>query len=170
MDYNLTLVAPLISHRADIVNYVEKFKELNGLINEEDRELLKILDAYDNYGEWVVNNANGRVDGSSTFFVYSKVPDETCDEIVGNLNVRFDCKLADECGNIGYAVRPDLRGCGIGSKMLEAALAMCQMLGKEEVTVVTGSDNLASRRILEKNGFSLTSDLGDRLYYKAILK
>lgn len=57
-----------------------------------------------------------------------------------------------EGGNIGYDVRPSERGKGYGSALLALTLDKARELGLDEVLVTCDTDNLASARIIEKNG------------------
>jgi GNAT superfamily N-acetyltransferase len=64
------------------------------------------------------------------------------------------------CVEIGYSLAPSARGQGIGTA---AVAAFVRRLAKEpgirRVTTVTGAQNPASRRLLERQGFHLTDPL-----------
>jgi predicted acetyltransferase len=55
-------------------------------------------------------------------------------------------------GHIGYYIRPDERGKGYGSRILAMALEKARRLGLTRVLVTCDEGNLASRKIIEKNG------------------
>ncbi|MEJ2209357.1 MAG: GNAT family N-acetyltransferase [Anaerolineae bacterium] len=57
-----------------------------------------------------------------------------------------------EGGNIGYDVRPSERGKGYGTALLALTLEKARDLGLDEVLVTCDTDNLASVRVIEKNG------------------
>merc|ERR1712098_55500 len=59
-----------------------------------------------------------------------------------------------EYGNmVGYAVAPPYRGRGHATTMLAAALPLVrQLTGKQEVIMDCHETNVASRRVIEKNG------------------
>ena len=61
---------------------------------------------------------------------------------------------------IGYTLAPSMRCKGIGTAAV-AALVRClaTVPGIREVTAVTGAENTASRRLLERQGFHLTGPL-----------
>lgn len=61
---------------------------------------------------------------------------------------------------IGYSLAPSARGRGVGTAAVSALvtrLAATQRI--RQVTAVTGADNAASRRLLERRGFRLTGQL-----------
>ena len=67
---------------------------------------------------------------------------------------------SEGCVEIGYAFAPSARGKGIGTAAV-AALVGClsAVPGIRRVTAVTGAQNTASRRLLERQGFRLTGTL-----------
>ena len=72
-----------------------------------------------------------------------------------------DCKPAGMCklrhmltdkllvsgGHIGYAIRPTMRGHGLGKQQLMLALDEARRLGIDRVLVTTDPDNIASQRV-----------------------
>ena len=60
--------------------------------------------------------------------------------------------LEQEGGHIGYDVRPSERRKGYGTMLLALALDRARDLGLDEVLVTCDTDNLASVRVIEKNG------------------
>lgn len=75
-------------------------------------------------------------------------------EFVGWTKIRhaLNEKLLIEGGHIGYAIRPSRRKDGFGTKILELALKEAKILGLKKVLLTCDDDNLASARIIEKNG------------------
>ena len=55
-------------------------------------------------------------------------------------------------GHIGYAIRPSERGKGYGNLALKLALPKAKKLGIEKALITCAKDNIASRKIIEKNG------------------
>ncbi|MEK7171371.1 MAG: GNAT family N-acetyltransferase [Patescibacteria group bacterium] len=76
------------------------------------------------------------------------------DEFVGHINIRH--KLNDDLekigGHIGYAIRPSARNKGYGGKILELALPKAKEIGLQKVLVTCDESNIASQKIIEKNG------------------
>ena len=66
---------------------------------------------------------------------------------------------SDGVGDIGLlAVRESCRGRGVGTRLVNAALAWMQQAGVGESTVVTQRDNLAACRLYEQLGY-VTSEV-----------
>ena len=66
----------------------------------------------------------------------------------------------DGCVEIGYALAPATRGQGIGTAAVAAFVGrLASVPGIRRLTAVTGADNTASRRLLERLGFHLTAPL-----------
>ncbi|HWQ11332.1 MAG TPA: GNAT family N-acetyltransferase [Roseiflexaceae bacterium] len=93
------------------------------------------------------NLPEGHVPG----FTYWAVAGET---LVGAIRLRpyAPPHLQVYGGNIGYDVRPALRGRGCGTRMLALCLEQARTLGLARALVTCDDDNLASARVIEKNG------------------
>jgi predicted acetyltransferase len=83
------------------------------------------------------------------------------DEFIGQTNVRhrLNDHLMQIGGHIGYDIRPSMRGKGYGNKILELALDKAKDLGIERVLVTSDERNIASRKIIEKNGGVLENQI-----------
>ena len=69
-------------------------------------------------------------------------------------------------GNLYFTVRKSCRGMGYGAKMLELALEECRKLGMQEVFANASAGNLASARVIEKNGGIFQEDVEGSRYYR----
>ncbi len=80
-------------------------------------------------------------------------------EILGEVDIRHRLTpaLEDFGGHIGYRIRPGRRGKGHGTKMLALALEKARALGLTRVLITCGPENIASARVIEKNGGVLAS-------------
>jgi ribosomal-protein-alanine N-acetyltransferase len=78
-------------------------------------------------------------------------------EYVGRIAIRHRLNeiLKIMGGHIGYDTRPSYRGRGIANSMLKQALPIAKALGITEALLTCNDDNLASIRIIEKNGGEL---------------
>jgi RimJ/RimL family protein N-acetyltransferase len=67
---------------------------------------------------------------------------------------------SEGCVEIGYSLAPSARGQGIGTSAV-AALVRCltAVPGIRRITAITGAQNTASRRLLERQGFHITGPL-----------
>jgi predicted acetyltransferase len=83
-----------------------------------------------------------------------------CPEYIGRIAVRH--RLTDHLrrlgGHIGYDVRPSRRREGHGTAMLAAVLPFVDGLGIDPALVTCDATNLASRRVIERNGGILAEE------------
>jgi predicted acetyltransferase len=76
------------------------------------------------------------------------------DEYVGRMSIRHELNdfLHEVGGHIGYDVRRSRRGEGHATAMLAAALPIARDLGIESALLTCDDDNVASRKVIERNG------------------
>ena len=76
------------------------------------------------------------------------------EKFIGHVDVRHRLNehLLTVGGHIGYAIRPSERQKGYGTEILRQALTEARELGLKKVLVTCSDDNIASKRIIEKNG------------------
>jgi RimJ/RimL family protein N-acetyltransferase len=68
----------------------------------------------------------------------------------------------DGCVEIGYSFAPSVRGQGVGTAAVGALVRRLSLAPEvRQITAVTGVDNVASRRLLERLGFLVTDLLPD---------
>jgi len=147
----MELVRPVKIYEASWKKAVAEFRKdsksikLWEVLGDPD-DLDKCISAAENHSqgkelplEWVPYDLYWLVDGG---------------EIVGVASVRHRLNdfLLREGGHTGYEIIPSKRGAGYGSKILELSLAKAKDLGLRRVLVSSFEDNIASRKIIEKNG------------------
>ncbi|MDZ5662304.1 GNAT family N-acetyltransferase [Nocardioides sp. S-58] len=66
--------------------------------------------------------------------------------------------LQKTAAHIGYGIRPSARGRGIATWALREALPIARELGLDRVLVTCDSANVASRRVIERNGGALEDE------------
>ena len=71
------------------------------------------------------------------------------------LRHRLNPALEHEGGHIGYGVRPSERQKGYGTLILKLTLEKAKDLGLDKVLLTCDTDNIASAKIIEKNGGKL---------------
>ena len=107
---------------------------------------------------------------------YHEVPYSTwwlADEqgnIYGNLRIRH--QALPVYGNVGYDIRPSHRAKGLGTLMLSLGLDKAKELKMKRLKIACDEKNLASLRIIEKNGGQFLERVYDRktrLYIKRFL-
>ncbi|HEY1825431.1 MAG TPA: GNAT family N-acetyltransferase [Acidimicrobiales bacterium] len=74
--------------------------------------------------------------------------------IVGRVSIRFELDefLSERGGHIGYGVAPTQRNQGFASEILRLALEILRAQGVGRILVTCDDANLASARVIEKNG------------------
>ena len=80
--------------------------------------------------------------------------------ILGACNLRHALTdaLRDFGGHVGYSIRPSERSKGYGTLILKLALEKARVLGISRVLITCDRENLASARVIEKNGGVLDSE------------
>ena len=93
---------------------------------------------------------------------YFWLVDDESDYFIGEVTIRhrLNAALRMVGGHIGYCVRYSQWGKGYATYMLRWALDEAKKTGISEVLVTCNDTNLASARVIEKNGLSLR----DKIY------
>jgi predicted acetyltransferase len=83
------------------------------------------------------------------------------DEFIGHVSIRHELNAALEKqgGHIGYAIRPSKQQQGYGSRLLELALPKAKKIGIQRALATCDKSNVASRKIIEKNGGVLSDEI-----------
>ena len=74
--------------------------------------------------------------------------------IIGSVDMRHYLTpgLEDLGGHIGYVIRPGERNKGYAASMLREVIPEAAKLGIKKLLITAASDNIASRKVIEKNG------------------
>ncbi|MGI8314304.1 GNAT family N-acetyltransferase [Halobacillus mangrovi] len=88
-----------------------------------------------------------------SYFYLIKGEDEV---ILGRVNL-IDVEASSKTGHLGYRIGEAYSGKGLVSKALGLLLEKVRELGVNHIEAKTTTSNIASRRILEKNGFTQTA-------------
>jgi [ribosomal protein S5]-alanine N-acetyltransferase len=97
-----------------------------------------------------------QTEGKSYFFL---IKDES-DTIVGRMNL-VDIDYEKRTGNVGYRIGENYLKKGIASKALKLLLKEALNLHINEINAMTTHNNIASQKVLEKNGFILNNETTD---------
>ncbi|MCL2352421.1 MAG: GNAT family N-acetyltransferase [Firmicutes bacterium] len=154
----IRLIAPSPEMRPQIEEFIAEFRA-NG---EEWIHGSRGITRYADFAEWL-NVTKELSDGwlpSSTFFAVTLPGGGAAGKIVGVTDIRH--YLTDETyrhGHIGYSVRPSERKKGYGTEMLRLALQKAYEFGILEAAVSCGKDNLASRKVIRRNGLQKKAEI-----------
>lgn len=86
--------------------------------------------------------------------------------VVGMVNVLFTVSTALGARVAIFEdmiVSPEVRGSGVGSKLLEYAISSAQVCGCKRITLLTDSDNISAQRFYAKHGFEKSAMIPLRL-------
>jgi predicted acetyltransferase len=82
------------------------------------------------------------------------------------LRHRLSERLWQDGGHIGYDIRPSERGKGYATKMLELVLEKARERGLPWVLLTVDPSNVASIRVMEKNGAHKIGKASESGYYQ----
>ena len=82
-------------------------------------------------------------------------------QFIGRLAIRHRLTptLERKGGHIGYDVRPSARRKGHATAMLRMALPIAKELGIDRALLTCDTDNIGSRRVIEKNGGEFVDEI-----------
>lgn len=156
----MELVTPSKLHKESYLEAISEFNAENRVVYSE---LLKKYSGFDGllryyYDLKLGNNLpDGFVPASELWLVEG-------DKFLGQLSLRHELNefLGTFGGHIGYAIRPSERQKGYGSKILELGLVEAKKLGLNDIFITCKKENIASRKIIEKNGGVLEDERSDK--------
>lgn len=85
-----------------------------------------------------------------------------------HLRPRLTPMLEYEGGHIGYAIRPSERGKGYATLLLALTLEKAREIGLPGVLITCDDDNIASARVIEKNGGQLLNKVISKISGKPV--
>jgi predicted acetyltransferase len=153
---DLFLVEPNKKYQMSFKNYALTYRKIN-----DEHYFSKYKKALENFQDYLndLHNYSKRNDLlkeevlTSTFWLIDKK------EVVGVVRIRHQ---EVECaGHIGYDISPDYRNRGYGLQILKLALEKAMKIGIEEVILTCNVDNIASKKIIEKNNGKLLGTIFD---------
>lgn len=154
----LSLVSPTVVLRHAMVSMAAAFDEAGERFLRDDRMLMEADFAA--YVRMLRDRARGvsLPPGWVPYDTYWLVLNKADVVGVSTLRHRLTPALEDLGGHIGYAISPRQRRNGFGTAILALTLAKARERGLGSVLVTCDSDNVASARIIEKNGGRLSSE------------
>lgn len=91
------------------------------------------------------------------------------DRLVGEFRIRHYLTeaLREGAGHIGYSIRKDKRGQGYGTAGLKLAVDIAKsMIPEKEIYLRVNKDNIASQRVMRKNGAYLAGEDETHLFMR----
>ena len=150
------LVKPSKVYQKSFENYVTAYQKINDAHYFNKHK--KALDNFQGYIEDLFNYSMGydlpEGDGAvSTFWLVEE------NEVVGVVRIRH--KEEGTAGHIGYDISPDFRNRGYGNEILKLSLKESRNLGINEAVLTCNTENIASKKIIEKNKGKLLGTIYD---------
>src|SRR3989344_5901650 len=153
----MELIEPSTEYKDSFIEAVKEFQADNDYTNRNRRyRNLSIPKLENDFGSFVAevgSHAEGKnlQEGYEPETEYWFVDNG---EFIGRTSIRhrLNDKLTYIGGHIGYDIRPTKRGKGYGNKIFELALRKGKELGLTRVLITSDARNIASRKIIEKNG------------------
>jgi len=144
----LNFILPAEQNRDDVLAFYDEIERSGG-------ECIGICN-YKNYDLWLAGMRN-RYTEENLPEGYVRENFYLCYEgsrLVGILSLKFELTefLMQYGGHIGYATRPADRNRGLATQMLAQGLALAKAFGFERILCICDNDNLASERVILKNG------------------
>jgi predicted acetyltransferase len=157
----LRLVEPAVEYAAAFIEMAEDFQAAGELRYERILPILRSDFAV--YVELLQQAARGEAlppdyVASHEFWLL----EESTGRILGAIRLRAKemTPLMEQInGQVGYNIRPGARGAGYATRMLEMLLRKIKEEGWARVLITCNSDNIASARVIEKNGGRLENQV-----------
>jgi predicted acetyltransferase len=141
------------SYLAALREYQEQGIKFDEAMVAPDADFAKFVQHFKDESQGL-NITPGRVP-QTTYWITDK------DGYAGRISIRHELTdaLLKMGGNIGYGVIPSKRGLGYGNRALELALSKARTLGLKKVMLSCDSNNIGSKKIIEKNGGVLENEV-----------
>ena len=146
----MELVRPSINYKDSYLAAIQEFRA-------EGKKMDVDIDGPDKQFGAHVEQLNGRAEGK--YLKPGYVPESVFwlvdgGTFIGQIRIRHT--LTDHLmrigGHIGYSIRPSMRQQGYGTEILRLALPKAKELGISRALLTCDDCNIASQRIIEKNG------------------
>ena len=153
----ISFVFPSEENRADVLEFYREFEEANGACIG--------FQNHDDYDLWLQGMRN-RKTATDLPEGYVRENFYLCYEgaqMVGVFSLKFELTdyLLHYGGHVGYAVRPSCRLRGYATEILRHGLELSREFGFSKILAVCDEDNVASERVIVKNGGVLENELFD---------
>ena len=153
----IKFILPSEKNEKDVLSFYSEF--------EKNNKTCIGFNGYKDYNAWLKEKQN-RLTGKNLPEGYVRESFYLCyegDEMIGVFSLKFELTefLRNYGGHIGYAVRPSQQNNGYATKMLYLGLKIAEKEGFTEVLCVCDDDNIASEKVILKNGGIFENKLFD---------
>ena len=153
----LTFVLPGESNRRDVLDFYREFEAAGGSCIG--------FAHHDDYDLWLrgMQNRKTATDLPEGYVQENFYLCYEGDRLAGVFSLKFELTdyLLAFGGHVGYAVRPSMRNRGLATGILAQGLALAKELGFARILAVCTDDNIASERVIRKNGGALVDSCFD---------
>jgi predicted acetyltransferase len=160
---DVRLIEPDVSCRDEFIAYCEEFKAAgepfaHDQLPDAEADFAGLVRRWFQWSRGI-NLKPGWVPGSTYWLVRGR-------RILGTARLRHTLNddLLKEGGNIGYEVRPTERGKGCATRLLSLMLDKARQLGLARVLLTCVKENIASARVMHKNGGVLEDEIPSRIH------
>ncbi len=153
---NSFLIDPNKEYKRSFENYVLAYKKIND--NYYFNKYKKALENFDEYLNDLYNYSKGidLLQGEVMTSIFWLIDN---DEVVGVVRIRH--QEVEYAGHIGYDISPTYRNKGYGTNILKLALDKAAEIGIKRAIVNCNIDNIASKKVIEKNNGELLGIIFD---------
>lgn len=153
----LTFVLPDEQNRRDVLAFYAEFEEAGGACIG--------CGGWRDYDKWLQGMRN-RHTGRDLPEGYVREDFYLCYEggaLIGVFSLKFELTpfLLNYGGHIGYAVRPSQRKRGLATEILREGVLLARASGLDRLLLVCDDDNIASEKVILKNGGQYENTLFD---------
>ena len=156
----LLLLRPTLQYEHQVMEYKAEMAQ-----NGDSFDGCARLEEVESYSEWLDFETRLKAKYKDSY-----VPSEVFlavrqkdDRLVGIIDFRHPLNsfLLNYGGNIGYSVRPTERKKGYAAQMLGLILPICREYGEDRVLLTCDKNNIASQKVIIKNGGVLENEIID---------
>ena len=155
---HIRLINPHTSYKQSYIDLLMEFKEIQEPLipfplKLDYSDFPKMIGMLKGYSEG--RNLKSGFVPHSTYWLIAD------DEVVGVVNLRHEltANLLKEGGHIGFGVRPSARNQGYATVLLKKTITKAVEKGISAILVTCEKKNIASARVIQKNGGILDSEV-----------
>lgn len=146
----IKLVKPSLKYKDSFLEAIKEFQE-----EEKDYSVGfdNLEENFDKYISWL-EDGEKRINLEEDYVPFTSLWLIGNNKYVGVVSIRHKLneKLSKVGGHIGYDIKPSMRRMGYGTEILKLSLPIAKQIGLDRVMLTCDDSNIASWKIMEKNG------------------